>query len=133
GSGADPAMMAEVDCNSNSLNAELEVRSCRSWSGNWSGRMSSCGPGERLLRRPACGRLIAPAYGGFCLSSPLPSLLCPPSLGRSRPRRSLSIIFPPAQRRGRGECGCGEAEDGSEPSVLDELEVLDLNSLSLLR
>ncbi|TKS66650.1 SLAIN motif-containing protein 1 [Collichthys lucidus] len=124
-----PAMMTEVDCNSNTLNAELEVkklqelvRKLERQNEQLRTRASGCSGGPHVLPQP-------PAYGGLCLSSPLPSLLCQSSLGSFTPPEEPFDYFLP-HTGGDGASAAGELEDRSEPSVLDELEVLDLNSLS---
>lgn len=126
-----PAMVADVDCNSNSLNAELEVKKLqelvrklerqneqlRSRAGG------SVGPHDLP---PAPSRALG-STGGYCLPSPAPSLLCESALGSFEgPEESLDYFLPHCGADG----AAGEAEDRAEPSVLDELELLDLNSLS---
>ncbi|XP_042261169.1 SLAIN motif-containing protein 1-like isoform X2 [Thunnus albacares] len=126
----NPAIMTEVDCNSNTLNAELEVkklqelvRKLERQNEQLRTRASGCAGGPHVLPiPPAC-------VGGYCLPSPPPTLLCQTSLG--------SFALPPEEpfdylhrhTAGDGEAAAGEAEDASEPSVLDELELLDLDSL----
>ncbi|KAM9334413.1 SLAIN motif-containing protein 1-like [Symphorus nematophorus] len=133
----NPAMMTEVDCNSNTLNAELEVkklqelvRKLERQNEQLRTRAGGCTGGPHVLPP-------APAYGGYCLPSPLPTLLCQSSLGSFSPPEEPFDYFLP-HTGGDGAAGAaaaaaaaaGEAEDAAEPSVLDELELLDLNSLS---
>ncbi|KAM7375317.1 hypothetical protein PAMA_014425 [Pampus argenteus] len=111
-----PAIMTEVDCNSNTLNAELEVkklqelvRKLERQNEQLRTRASGCAGGPHVLPLPpAC-------IGAYCLPSPLPTLLCQTSL------EPFDYFHPDVE--------AVEAEDASEPSVLDELELLDLDSL----
>ncbi|XP_045915344.1 SLAIN motif-containing protein 1-like [Micropterus dolomieu] len=128
------AMMTEVDCNSNTLNAELEVkklqelvRKLERQNEQLRTRASGCNGGPHVL--PASPAYVLGSVGGYCLPSPLPTLLCQSSLGSLTPPEEPFDYFLP-HIDGDGAASAGEAEDGSEPSVLDELELLDLNSLS---
>ncbi|KAM7365691.1 hypothetical protein PAMP_016605 [Pampus punctatissimus] len=115
-----PAIMTEVDCNSNTLNAELEVkklqelvRKLERQNEQLRTRASGCAGGPHVLPLPpAC-------IGAYCLPSPLPTLLCQTSL------EPFDYFHP---HTGADVEAVG-AEDASEPSVLDELELLDLDSL----
>lgn len=129
----NPAVMTEVDCNSNTLNAELEVkklqelvRKLERQNEQLRTRASGCSGGPHMLPpSPAC---VLGSAGGYCLPSPLPTLLCQSSLGSFTPPEEPFDYFHP-HTPGDGAAAAGEAEDGSEPSVLDELELLDLDSL----
>ncbi|XP_059184147.1 SLAIN motif-containing protein 1-like [Centropristis striata] len=119
------AIMTEVDCNSNTLNAELEVkklqelvRKLERQNEQLRTRASSCSGGPHVLP-PSSGCGLGGA-GGYCLPSPLPTLLCQASLGSFAPPEEPFDYF---------QSGGDGAEDGSEPSVLDELELLDFDSL----
>ncbi|XP_026219303.1 SLAIN motif-containing protein 1-like isoform X2 [Anabas testudineus] len=126
------AMMTEVDCNSNSLNAELEVkklqelvRQLERQNEQLRTRASCCsGDPHALPPSPAC---VLGGAGGYCLPSPLPTLLCQASLGSFAPPEEPFDYFHP--HAGDGAAAAGEAEEGAESSVLDELELLDLDSL----
>ncbi|KAJ4924134.1 hypothetical protein JOQ06_000374 [Pogonophryne albipinna] len=118
----NPAIIPEVDCNSNTVDAELEVKKLQQLvrTLEWQNellrtRASSCSRSHVLP--PSPWKMLA-GTGGFCLPSPVPTLLCESSLGSS-----LEEPFD------YFHSGDGAAEDGSEPSVLDELELLDFDSL----
>ncbi|MEQ2197020.1 hypothetical protein XENOCAPTIV_021075 [Xenoophorus captivus] len=108
-----PAVMTDVDCNS--LNAELEVKKL-----------------QELVRKLERQNEQLRSRAGGCLSGgyhhlpgPMPTLLCQASLGSfSPPEEPFEYFQPHAGEEVEEE---GEA---SEPSVLDELELLDLESLS---
>lgn len=128
-----PTMVADVDCNSNSLNAELEVkklqelvRKLERQNEQLRSRASGSAGPHTLPPVPSCA---LGSTGGYCLPSPAPSLLCESALGSFEgPEDSLEYFLP--HYGGDGAAEEEEAEDGAEPSVLDELELLDLNSLS---
>ncbi|XP_023275975.1 SLAIN motif-containing protein 1-like isoform X4 [Seriola lalandi dorsalis] len=129
----NPAIMTELDCNSNTLNAELEVkklqelvRKLERQNEQLRTRASGCSGGPHVLPpSPACALGSA---GGYCLPSPVPTLLCQSSLGSFLPPEEPFEYFHP-HTAGGGAAAAGEAEDAFELSVLDELELLDLDSL----
>ncbi|XP_043965877.1 SLAIN motif-containing protein 1-like [Gambusia affinis] len=108
-----PAVMTDVDCGS--LNAELEVKKL-----------------QQLVRKLERQNKQLRSRAGGCLSGGfqhLPGPLLQPSLSSlSPPEEPLDHFHPYAGEEDEDEKE--EEEDASEPSVLDELELLDLESLS---
>ncbi|KAM8872097.1 SLAIN motif-containing protein 1 isoform 2-T2 [Synchiropus picturatus] len=97
-----PAMMPELDCNSNTQNAELEVKKLQ----------------QLVLKLERQNQQLRNRAND--LPGPLPSLL-----GRVSPQLlgEELLYFQPSEDGAAGE-------DGSETSVLDDLELLDLDSTS---
>ncbi|XP_078100161.1 SLAIN motif-containing protein 1-like isoform X2 [Sander vitreus] len=128
------SIMTEVDCNSNTLNAELEVkklqelvRKLERQNEQLRTRASSCSGGPQVL--PPSSACVLGSAGGYRLPSPLPTLLCQSSLEAFVPPEETFDYFQPHSGGDGATAAAGEAEDGSEPSLLDELELLDFDSL----
>ncbi|XP_056287259.1 SLAIN motif-containing protein 1-like isoform X2 [Pseudoliparis swirei] len=112
--------MPELDCNSNTVNAELEVKKLQEL-------VRKLERQNKQLRTrcssPTSACTLGTA-GGYRLSSPLPTLLCRSSLGSLSPPKEPFDYF-----HSGGDEDEDEEDDGYEPSALDELELLDLDSL----
>lgn len=111
------ALTAELDLNANQLDAELEVKKLQQlvWKLEWQNeqlRNRSGGSG-----RPSPNPLVAKP--SRCQPSSAPSLLSESVSGSLETPEDQQDYF-------LAQCG----ENGDEPSLLDELELLDLNSPS---
>ncbi|XP_034720350.1 SLAIN motif-containing protein 1-like isoform X2 [Etheostoma cragini] len=127
------AIMTEVDCNSNTLNAELEVKKLQELVRKLERQneqlrtRASCSGGPQVL--PPSSACVLSSAGGYRLPSPLPTLLCQSSLEAFMPPEEPFDYFQPHSGGDGAASAAREAEDGSEPSLLDELELLDFDSL----
>ncbi|XP_029941873.1 SLAIN motif-containing protein 1-like [Salarias fasciatus] len=107
-------VMPEVECKS--LSAELEVKKLQEL-------VRKLERQNEQLRTRSSG----PAPGsaaGLCLPGPLPALLCQASRGGFAPPEEPFDYFQP-----HGAAAAGEEEAEPGPSVLDELELLDLDGV----
>lgn len=112
----NPAVMPVLDLNSSNLTAELEVkklqelvRKLERQNEQLRSRSSGGSARKHMLPTSPRSRLPSPVSAGFC--------------------ESETFEYFRAHTGGDGTAP-GEAEDRSEPSVLDELELLDLKLLS---
>ncbi|TNN39855.1 SLAIN motif-containing protein 1 [Liparis tanakae] len=114
----------ELDCNSNTVNAELEVKKLQEL-------VRKLERQNKQLRTrcssPTSVCTLGTAGGGYRLPSPLPTLLCRSSLGSLSPPEEPFDYF--HSGGDEDEEDDEEEDDGYEPSALDELELLDLDSL----
>lgn len=122
----NPAIMPEVDCNSNTLNAELEVkklqelvRKLERQNEQLRTRAGGCLGGPALPLSPP----YVPGNAGGYRPSQMPELLCHSSLACLLPQDELLEYFQPYTVED------GAAEEVFEEAVLDELELLDLDSM----
>ncbi|XP_034462789.1 SLAIN motif-containing protein 1-like isoform X2 [Hippoglossus hippoglossus] len=118
------AGLPELDCNSNCLPAELEVRKLQQL-------VRRLELQNEQLRASGCSGGPSPGFGlgssgAFRLHGPLLALRCLPSAGSLSPPEEPFEYFQP---HGAGDGASEPGEDEAEPSVLDELELLDLEVL----
>ncbi|XP_041696757.2 LOW QUALITY PROTEIN: SLAIN motif-containing protein 1 [Coregonus clupeaformis] len=125
----NPQIMTDVNGNSNAVNAELEVkklqelvRKLERQNEQLRTRANGCTGSPHILPP-------SPAYmaGSYCTPSPLPTLLCQSSLGSffpsDEPFEYLHSHYAAADAALEAEV------DYTEPTVLDEVDILDLDSI----
>ncbi|XP_015219379.2 SLAIN motif-containing protein 1a isoform X1 [Lepisosteus oculatus] len=142
-----PQMMADVNCKNKAVNAELEVKKLQELVRKLemqneqlrtrANAVSSCTVSPHILQSsPACllgspvgaGGVVSPVFtGSYCIPSPVPTLLCPSAIGSYCPSEEQYLYFnphSPAAAVAQDDCN-----NSTEPTILDEVEVLDLDAV----
>ncbi|KAM4602198.1 SLAIN motif-containing protein 1-like [Polymixia lowei] len=132
----NPQIMTDVDCNSNTLNAELEVkklqelvRKLEKQNEQLRTRANGCTGGAHVFSASPAARFLGNT-AGYCLTGAIPSPGYQSSLGSFRPPdEHFEYFHPHAGGNGAAEEEDEDDDDEEEedPTVLDDVEVLDLD------
>lgn len=133
----NPQMMTDVNCNNSAMNAELEVKKLqelvrklemqneqlRTRANAVNGRTSP----HILSPSPLCLLGNSIASSSYCIPSPPPTLSCPASLGLYN--EEPFPYFQPHNPDDAASDADYVSGDSTEPTVFDDLELLNLDSL----
>ncbi|KAJ8351700.1 hypothetical protein SKAU_G00231760 [Synaphobranchus kaupii] len=140
-----PQMMADVNCNKNIANAELEVKKLQELVrklekqneqlrtranavGNFPSTSHILQSSSACLHGSPVVAVASPIFPGtYYIPSPASTLLCPSALDQYYASEDPYAYFNPHSGT---YCEAEDLSDGfAEPTVLDEVEILDINSI----